>query len=261
MPRFSANLGFLYPDRPLLAGLEAVAKAGFHGVECMSPYGEDPDTIQRTLTRHSLTQALFNTPPGDWGKGERGLAALAGRDDDFSAAIAKSVKYAVALGCPRINVMAGIRDSNEPAERTNDRLVERLGYAADMFAPHGLNALLEPINPFDMPGYAVNTPYEGLAILERVNRPNARLQYDFYHAQRTVGELTRFLREHLDIIDHIQLADNPGRNQPGTGEINYRFLLEELDRLGYAGWVGLEYKPLPDADRSFGWITEMGFSR
>ncbi|MDR1534989.1 MAG: TIM barrel protein [Planctomycetota bacterium] len=254
MLKFSANLGFLYPELPLLEEIAAAAAAGFKGVEVMFPYPEPPEKVAEALSARSLTLALFNALPGNWAAGERGLAVLPGRDQDFRASLDKAVEYAVALGCPRVNVMAGVKNFDEPREKTLDRLVDRLGQAADVFAKHNLNALLEHINPYDMPGYFVSTPKEAIAVLERVKRPNAKLQYDIYHAQRTSGELTAFLRDHFSQIEHIQIADNPGRNQPGTGEINYPFIFCELERLGYQGWIGLEYKPTPSAAGSFAWM-------
>lgn len=260
MPRFSANLSFFYLDLPFLERFPAAAKAGFKAVEFLFPYGETIPDLQKVLRDNNLRIALHNAPPGDWDRGERGLCVLEGRDAEFTAAIAKAIEYATALEVPRVNVLAGIDASGGPADKATDRLVERLRYAADEFARHKLVALLEHINPFDMPGYFVATPGQAIRVLDAVGRDNAMLQYDVYHAQRTRGELTAFLRTHFSRINHIQVADNPSRNQPGTGEINYRFFLDELDRLGYKGWVGLEYKPDPNANASLGWITDMGYS-
>lgn len=259
MPKFSANLSFFYLDLPFIQRFAAAARAGFKAVEFLFPYGETIPDLRDALDGNGLRVALHNAPAGDWDKGERGLAVLEGRDAEFEAAIAKAIEYATALGVPRINVLAGIDVSGGPADKATARLVERLRYAADEFAGHGMTVLLEHINPFDMPGYFVSTAEQAIAALDAVGRDNAMLQYDVYHAQRTCGELTAFLRTHFSRIGHIQIADNPGRNQPGTGEINYRFFLEELDRLGYDGWVGLEYKPAPDADASLGWMREMGY--
>lgn len=259
MPKFSANLSFFYLDRPFVDRFAAAARSGFKWVEFLSPYGETIPVLQKALRDTDLQIALFNSPSGDWDNGERGLGVLRGRDDEFADAIAKAVLYATALGTPRVNVLAGLDPGAETPDALTARLTERLRHAADEFAKAGLTMLLEHINPYDMPGYFVATPRQAIAVLDAVGRDNAKLQYDVYHAQRMAGELTAFLRDHFDRIGHIQIADNPGRNQPGTGEINYRFLLSELDRLGYAGWVGLEYKPVPDADGSLGWIEEMGF--
>lgn len=260
MLKFSVNLSFFYLDMPFLDRFTAAAKSGFKAVEYLSPYEEEAESVREALDDNSLVQALFNSPSGDWNGGERGLLVLEKRDSEFADAIDKAVDYAVVLNCPRVNVLAGINKTREPVEKTEARLVERLQYAADVFAKHDLTALLEHINPIDMPGYFVGTPGYAIALLNRVGRPNAKLQYDVYHASRTVGELTTFLREHFNQIGHIQIADNPDRHQPGTGEINYAFFLRELDRLGYQGWVGLEYKPYPTPDESLGWIKAMGFA-
>ena len=259
MPKFSANLSFFYLDMPFIDRFAAAAKAGFKAVEFLFPYVEEIPTLQKTLKDTGLEIALFNAPAGDWDKGDRGLPALSGRDEEYTAAIAKAIEYATALNLPHINVLAGNK-SDESAEKTTARLVERLRYAADEFGKKGINLLLEHINNYDMPGYFVGTPSQAIAVLDAVGRDNARLQYDIYHAQRTSGELTAFLRTHFQRIGHIQIADNPNRNQPGTGEINYPFLLNEIDKLGYKGWVGLEYKPDPDANGSLGWIKGMGYS-
>jgi Hydroxypyruvate isomerase len=261
MLKFSANLTFLYSDKPLLERIACAGRAGFKAVEFMSPYEEKPEDIKKALDENAVLMALFNTRAGKPGMGERGYLAIAhGGDSVFADALADVIRYATHLSCPRINVQAGIAPEGEAPAMTMDRVVERLRHAADLFAGHGINALLEHCNRHDIPGYFIDTPDKAVEALRRVDRPNAKLQYDFYHAQRTSGELVAFFRDHADMIDHIQIADNPGRNQPGTGEINYTFVLSELERLGYQGWIGLEYKPLPDADASYGWMKEMGYA-
>lgn len=259
MPKFSANLSFFYLDKNFTDRFAAAAKRGFKAVEFLFPYGEEVETIRKLLKDNSLEIVLHNAPAGNWDGGERGLGVLPGRDGEYAESIAKALQYATALKAPRVNILAGVNPEGQSAEQATDRLVERLRYAADEFGRHGVTVLLEHINPYDMPGYFVGTPGQAIKVLDAVGRDNVRLQYDVYHAQRTSGELTAFLRTHFDRIDHIQVADNPNRNQPGTGEINYKFFMDELDRLGYKGWVGLEYKPAPDADASLGWITEMGY--
>ena len=260
MLKFSANLNFFYGDLPFLDQIAAAAKDGFKGVEFVSPYGCEPEEVKKALDNAGIVASLFNGPPGDWGKGERGLVGLEERGDDFKKSVDTIIKYSNVIGCKRINVMAGIPTKPIAWEKLADMLTDRLGYAADAFAGHGITLLLEHINNYDIPGYCVETPARALEIIDRLNRKNAKIQYDVYHAQRTSGELVNFLRANFAKIDHIQIADNPGRNQPGTGEVNYKFVLDELDRLGYQGWVGLEYKPLPNAAGSLGWIKEMGYS-
>ena len=260
MPKFSANLNFLYGNLPFLEQFPAAAADGFKAVEFVSPYGCEPAALRKVLDDNKLIASLFNAPAGDWGKGERGLTVLEERDREYRDSVDTIIKYANVLGTKCVNVMAGINSKEESKAKMFDRLVERLRFAADVFAKHNIVLLLEHINNFDIPGYCVGTPAEALEVISRVDRKNAKIQYDIYHAQRTSGELTKFLRDNFARIGHIQVADNPGRNQPGTGEMNYKFLLDELDRLGYQGWVGLEYKPLPNAGGSLGWIKAMGYS-
>lgn len=239
--------------------MAAAARFGFKGVECMSPYEETANALGEALGRHDLTMALINAPAGNWLGGDRGLAVLPDREYEYSVAVQQARRYADAIGCKRVNVLAGIAGGDESAASIEARLVDRLRYAADVLAPYEIDLLLEPINPYDFRGFFVNTPAHAVRILDRVARDNAKLQFDVYHAQRTGGELTEFIRTHLDRIGHIQIADNPGRHEPGTGEINYSFLLGELERLGYAGWVGLEYRPSNDTETSFAWLREMGY--
>ena len=261
MPNFAANLNFFYGDLPFLERFPAAKRDGFKGVEFVEPYMCAPEEVAKVTKENGITTALFNAAIGDWSKGERGLTVIEDREDDFRALIDKVPAYAKALECPRVNVMAGINtNKSEAYDKTWTRLIERLRYAADTLGKHGITVLLEHINNFDIPGYFVRTPNEALKAIQEVDRANCMIQYDIYHAQREQGELTAFMRENISRIGHVQIADNPGRNQPGTGELNYKFLLDELDRLGFKGWVGFEYKPLPNAAGSLGWIKEMGYS-
>ncbi|MCL2001237.1 MAG: TIM barrel protein [Planctomycetes bacterium] len=254
MLNFCVNLNFFYGELPFLERFAAAARDGFKAVEFLSPYENEPAEVKKALTDHGLAAILFNGAIGNWEKGERGLAALAGRDDEFRDAVLNIGKYASALGCARINLVAGRTPEPEPEGIITARLVERFRFAADQLAAKDVTLLLEHINPYDMPGYVVTTPAKALAVVEQVDRPNVKIQYDIYHAQRMAGELTAFLRANIARIGHIQVADNPGRNQPGTGEINYPFIFAELERLGYANWIGLEYKPLPNPAASLGWL-------
>ncbi|MCC8164750.1 MAG: TIM barrel protein [Planctomycetes bacterium] len=259
MLKFSAHLSFLYQELPLLQRIEAAGNFGFKGVECMFPYEEPADTLRKVLDDRDMEMVLINAPAGDWAGGERGLAVLSGREQDFTAAILEACTYAVSVGIKRINVLSGIANREEKQDVVESRLVERLRYAADIFVPHGIDLLLEPINPMDIKGFFVTTPTGAIRLLDKIARDNVKLQYDIYHAQRTEGELAGFIRSHLPRIGHIQIADNPGRHEPGTGEINYRFLLGVLERLDYAGWVGLEYKPSIDTAGSLSWLGDMGY--
>ncbi len=252
MLNFSANLSFLFQELPMAERYAAAAANGFRAVEFLFPQDEGREKVAEALAAANVQLQLFNMRAGDWSAGERGIASLIGREDEFFAAVDEAIEYAVALGVPRVNCLPGlVRDNRARAE---DILVERLTVAADMFAKKGLTLLLENINTIDMPGFLLPTTRDVFRIIDRVKRDNVKLQYDLYHAQRMEGELVQTLLANLDRIGHIQIADNPGRGQPGTGEINYPFVLQKFDECGYTGWVGLEYKPVPDTVSSFDWL-------
>jgi len=258
MPRFAANLSFLFQDLPFEKRFAAASRAGFKAVEYMFPYDYPIDMLQGLLKDNNLEQVLCNMYPGDWEKGERGLAVLRDREDDFKKAVDLAIRYASALGIPKVNCMAGINVEN--AEAVRPFLIKRLRHAAKAFADHGLIVVIEPINPIDMPGFFLNYTRQSLDLIEIVGEPNLKVQYDIYHAQRMEGELISTMRNNLDKIGHIQLADVPGRHQPGTGEINYPNVFKAIDEMGYKGWIGLEYKPLSDTLGSFSWISAYGYS-
>lgn len=259
MPAFAANLTMLFTEVPFLDRFAQAREAGFTFVEYLFPYEHPAAELRERLDRHGLRQVLFNLPSGDWAAGDRGIAANPGRVDEFRAGVARAVDYALALDVPTLNCLAGKRvpGVDEAAHRAT--FIANLKYAAHQLAARDLRLVIEPINHFDIPGFWLNRSADALAILDAVGEPNLALQYDLYHAQREEGELTATLRNHLARIGHIQVADNPGRHQPGTGEINYAFLFQELDRLGYPGYVGLEYVPTPDTRSSFEWIKAMGY--
>jgi hydroxypyruvate isomerase len=244
MPRFSANLSFLFQEHGFLDRFEAAARCGFKAVEYMSPYDHPAQEIASRLTDNGLTQALFNLPLGNFDKGERGLACLPGREDDFKRSADVAVRYAKALNCKTVNCLAGIRPSEVSHEAAIATLTANLAFAAEQLAREGILLVLEPINHFDIPGYLINRSSEGMAMLDALNHPNLKLQYDIYHMQRMEG------------IGHIQIADNPGRHEPGTGELNFPFLLAEIDRLGYQGWVGCEYRPKAATAEGLGWMKD-----
>jgi len=253
MLRFSANLSMLYPELGFLDRFDAAARGGFTGVEYLGPYAEAPEAIAERLRKNNLTQALFNLPAGDWAAGERGIGALPGREDDFRRGVAEAIRYAKALGCTQVNCLAGIPKGVRP-EVAEATLVANLSYAAPRLAEAGIRLLLEPINPVDIPGFFINSSAQALRIFDRVKTDNLFLQYDFYHMQRVQGELMTTFKALMPRIAHVQVADNPGRNEPGTGEINYPFIFTELERLGYAGWVGAEYKPKAGTSDGLGWL-------
>lgn len=256
MPRFSANLSFLFQEHSFLDRFAAAASAGFKAVEYISPYEHPPEEIAQRLHDNGLTQALFNLPPGNFEAGERGIACLPGRQEDFRRSIDKAARYAKTLSCPKINCLAGIPLVGTSRELALATLIANLRHAAEQLSREGILLLLEPINRFDMPGYLVNRSNEAIAVLDAVNHPNLKLQYDVYHMQRMEGEIAATLKKLMPRIGHIQIADNPGRHEPGTGELNFSYLLAAIDRLGYQGWVGCEYKPKAATADGLGWMKD-----
>ena len=259
MPAFAANLTMLFTEVPFLDRFALAKEAGFRFVEYLFPYDFDPAELRRQLDQHGLRQVLFNLPSGNWGQGDRGIAADPARVAEFRAGVPQAVEYALALGVGNLNCLAGKRVAGVDEALQQGTLAENLQFAARLLGAKGLRLMVEACNHFDIPGFLLNRTDQALGVLEAAGEPNLFLQYDVYHAQREEGELTATLRKHLPRIGHIQIADNPGRHQPGTGEINFPFLFQELDRLGYAGYVGLEYIPTPDSQSSFGWIKTMGY--
>ncbi len=260
MPVFSANLNFLFGEHPFLERFEASRKAGFLFVEYMFPYDHDPATLADLLEANGLRQVLFNLPAGDWAAGDRGLAADPGRVEEFRRGVGMALDYAQALHVDRINCLVGKRIPGIPEEEQWRLLVENLRHAARRLDDKGIVLLVEPLNTFDVPDFLLCKSGDGLRLLRDVGAENLMIQFDVYHMQRMEGNLTHTLRANLRSVGHVQIADVPGRHQPDTGEINYRFLLRELDRLGYPFFVGLEYIPEPDTMSSLGWLWEMGFS-
>jgi hydroxypyruvate isomerase len=266
MPKFAANLSFLFADAPFPERFRRAGAAGFTGVEYLFPYEWPAHDIAEWLQAANLEQVLFNLPPGDWAGGERGLACLPGRQGEFAEGVEQALDYAVVLDCARVHCMAGLSPKGTSVEArsagvSEDQLAEtyvaNLRFAADRFATIGATVLIEPINSrIDMPGYWLDDVAKGFRLLEAVDRSNVQLQYDIYHAQIIAGDLARTLEANIGRIGHIQIADNPGRHEPGTGEINYPFLFDLLDRLGYDGWVGCEYKPLGTTEASLGWLPK-----
>ncbi|MBD8729925.1 hydroxypyruvate isomerase [Pseudomonas sp. CFBP 13710] len=254
MPRLCANLSMLFTEHQFLQRFAHAAKAGFRGVEFLFPYDFDSAEIKVRLQQHGLTQVLFNLPPGDWDSGERGIACLPERREEFRAGVATAIEYAKVLGNTRINCLAGIAPPGDDPQLAQRTLVDNLRYASEALASHGIRLVMEMINTRDMPGFYLNGTQQALAIREQVGHDNLFLQYDIYHMQVMEGDLARTLQSHLQAIGHVQLADNPGRHEPGTGEINFRFLFQHLDRIGYQGWVGCEYKPLNGTEAGLGWM-------
>lgn len=256
MPKFAANLTMMFNEVPFPERFERAAKAGFQAVEFLFPYEHAPAEVAAWLRDNGLANALFNLPPGDWAAGERGLAALPGREEDFRASVATALEYALALGTPCLHAMAGIVPAGERREAYRDAYVANLRYAAREVAKYGRSLLIEPLNPRDMPGYLLSTQAEAHAIREAVGEPNLKVQMDFYHAQIVEGDLATTLKKYFSGIGHIQIAGVPDRHEPDQGEVNYPYLFALLDSLGYQGWVGCEYRPRGKTEDGLGWLRQ-----
>ncbi|MEY9559873.1 hydroxypyruvate isomerase [Sinorhizobium fredii] len=254
MPRFAANLTMLFNEAPFLDRFALAAKAGFEGVEYLFPYEFEKVALRAALERNGLTQVLHNLPAGDWARGERGIAILPDRIDEFRRGVASAIDYATALDCKQVNCLVGIAPDGVPDSTLRTTLVGNLKLAATELGKHGIRLLIEPINRFDIPGFYLNTVGEAASIIEEVGSDNLFVQYDLYHQQRTEGELIGTYKRYSDRIAHVQLADNPGRNEPGTGEINYPFVFDALEAAGYGGWIGCEYKPRTTTAEGLGWL-------
>ncbi len=253
MPRFAANLSMLFTEVPFLDRFEQAAKAGFRAVEVQFPYAHEAAAIRRRLDAHGLQLVLHNLPAGDWDAGDRGLACHPGRIDEFRAGIPLAIAYARALGVGQLNCLAGRAPAGVAEAVLRRTFVDNLRHAAAALQAAGLRLLIEPVNTFDVPGFYLNRTAQAADILAEVGADNAFIQYDLYHAQRMEGELAATVHKHLPRIGHIQLADNPGRHEPGSGEINYAFLFAHLDRIGWGGWIGCEYQPATTTQAGLGW--------
>lgn len=251
--RFAANLSMLYTDRPFLERFAAAARDGFTGVEYVSPYEHPPGEVAAALQDAGLEQALFNLPAGDWAAGERGIASVPDRVAEFRAGVDRAIEYAQVLGCPRVNCLAGIAPAGAEHAELERTLVANLQYAAPRLAEAGITLLLEAVNTRDVPCFVVPTIADAERIRQQVGSEHLGLQYDLYHAQIMHGDLLPTYQRHAEHIGHIQIADHPGRHEPGTGEINYAFLLPALAEAGYDGWIGGEYLPADPAGPT--WLT------
>jgi hydroxypyruvate isomerase len=254
MPRFNANLTLLFTEVDFLDRFEAARNAGFRGVEYLFPYPYPPQQIAQKLHAAGLEQVLFNLPAGDWAGGDRGIGCLPQRTAEFREGVDRAIDYAKALGCRTVNCLAGIAPQGESRERIHATFVENLRFAASRLEAAGVLLVIEPVNTRDIPGFFLSHSDQALAIVDEVGSANLKLQYDIYHMQRMEGELAATISNNLARIGHIQLADNPGRHEPGTGEINYAFLFDLLDRIGYSGWIGCEYIPRGATVEGLGWL-------
>ncbi|MCI1191494.1 hydroxypyruvate isomerase family protein [Calidifontimicrobium sp. SYSU G02091] len=255
MPRFAANLSMMYGEHEFLDRFGAAAADGFTGVEFLFPYAWPPAEIAARLRANGLTQALFNMPPGDFDAGERGIAALPGREAEFEQGVRRAGAYALATGCTRLHAMAGIAAPGADRSAMRATYVANLRRAARMLAPDGITVLIEPINHRDIPGYFLSTQDDAHSIREEVGEPNLNVQMDFYHCQIVEGDLLRRYEKHAAGVGHIQVAGVPERHEPDVGEVNYTYLFEKLDALGYAGWVGCEYRPRAGTSAGLGWFA------
>ena len=258
MPKLAANLSMMFQEVPSLDRLRAAAGCGFTGVEYLFPYEFPTQEIAARLERHGLTQALFNLPPGDWTKGERGLAALPGRESEFMAALERALEYARATKCQRLHVMAGLWPAGRPRREGGAVYVANLQRAADRAAVQNVTLVIEPINTRDIPGYFLNTSAEAMSFIEEVGRDNLKLQLDLYHCQIMEGDLAMHIRRLAGHYAHVQIAGVPARHEPDRGEVNFAYLLELLDEIGYAGWVGCEYRPAGETLAGLGWAQRWG---
>jgi len=257
MPRYAANLSMMFTEVPFLDRFAAAARAGFEAVEFLFPYEHAPEAVAAALAGNGLRNVLFNMPPGDWAAGDRGLASIPGREREFRDGVATALRYAKALGTPRLHVMAGLLADERDRAPRRATYVANLRYAAAEAAQAGVGVLIEPINPRDMPGYYLNTQADAHALREEVGAPNLKVQMDLYHAQIVEGDISTKLRRYLPHIGHIQIASVPDRHEPDGGELNYAVILPLLDELGYDGWVGCEYRPANGTVAGLGWMRRL----
>ncbi len=254
MPKFAANLTMLFNELDFLDRFEAAARVGFKGVEYLFPYDYEAAVLKEHLQRHNIVQVLHNLPAGDWSAGDRGIGCHPDRATEFQDGVGMAIDYAAALGCKQVNCLAGIAPAGVPTEKLHETLVTNLKFAAEKLSDVGVALLIEPINTIDIPGFFLCHSEQALKIIDEVGSNNLQLQYDIYHMQIMEGDLARTLETNIDVIRHIQLADNPGRHEPGSGEINYGFIFKHLDSIGYQGWIGCEYKPLSATEAGLDWV-------
>jgi 2-dehydrotetronate isomerase len=261
MPRFAANLTMMYGEFAFPDRFAAAAKDGFTAVEYLFPYEYPANDLATWLQEHGLVQVLFNAPPGNWAAGERGLAALPGQEAVFRAGIHTALEYAQTLGCPRVHVMAGVVPAGVERAAMRRTFKANLAWAAELAAPARIELLIEPINPRDMPGYFLNRQDEAHAIVEETGSPALKVQMDLYHCQIVEGDLSMKLQKYLpssgqNNVGHIQVASVPGRNEPDRGELNYDYLFDQIDELGYDGWIGCEYRPRAGTSEGLDWLRK-----
>jgi hydroxypyruvate isomerase len=256
MPRLNANLSMMFGEREFLDRFDAAAKAGFRGVEFLFPYAFDKAQLADKLSTNKLEMVLFNMPPGNWDAGDRGMACDPARTAEFQDSVGKALDYARALNCRQLHCMAGLKPRGAGEDKMRATYIANLQFAGKELAKHGIDLLIEAINTRDIPGFYLNYSAQAFDIMHYAAVPNLKFQYDIYHMQIMEGDLAPTIRDNLDRIGHMQLADTPGRNEPGTGEINYDFLLKFIDSVGYKGWIGCEYKPAGKTEDGLGWMRK-----
>ncbi|KXF82431.1 2-oxo-tetronate isomerase [Enterovibrio coralii] len=254
MARFAANLTMLFNEVDFLTRFEKAHDAGFKAVEFLFPYAYEPQVLADKLSQFGFEQALFNMPPGDWDAGERGFAAIPGREAEFRQSVDTALMYAQALKCKKVHAMSGLLDSQFSYQEHVDTFIENIRYAADKFAEQGVELMIEPLNSRDVPGYFVAHQREAVELIKQVDRPNVKLQFDVYHAQIMDGDLTVMIRDLADYIGHVQIASVPERHEPSEGEVNYPHVFNMLDNAGYVGWIGCEYKPRKSTEEGLDWV-------
>lgn len=254
MPRFAANLSMMFPEVPFLERFERAGRAGFRAVEFLFPYAHAPEELEARLRRATLENVLFNLPPGDWDAGERGMAALPGREAEFLAGVDLALRYARVLGTRRLHAMAGVAPAGADRAVLRRTYVANLRAAARRVAAEGITLLVEPINPRDIPGYFLNTQAEAHGLVAEAGEPNLQVQMDLYHCQVVEGDLATRIRRHLPGVGHFQVAGVPERHEPDVGEVNYPYLFALLDDLGYDGWIGCEYRPRGITEDGLSWV-------
>jgi hydroxypyruvate isomerase len=255
MPRFAANLSFMYNEHGFLDRFAAAARDGFRAVEYLFPYEHPARELEARLDAHGLEQALFNAPPGDWAGGERGIASLPGREEEFRRSIDTALEYARVLGNKRLHFVAGLLQPGVERARQRDVYVKNLALAAQACAGEGITAVIEPINTRDIPGFFLNRQDEAHAVCREVGAANLKVQLDLYHAQIVEGDLATKVRRDIAGVGHVQVAGVPERHEPDTGEVNYPYLFRLLDELGYDGWIGCEYRPRAATSAGLGWLA------